>query len=46
MRDSQEKVVRALQLYTAANYPQMPAKFAEMLLRIPELQRVCQVINF
>ena len=43
MRDSQEKVVQSLQQYTAANYPDMPSKFGELLLRMPELQRVCQV---
>ena len=44
VRDSQEKVVQALQHYTAAQYPDMPAKFAELLLRMPELHRVCQVL--
>ncbi len=43
VRDSQEKVVQALQQYTYTNYPGLPSKFAEMLLRIPELHRVCQV---
>merc|ERR1719412_907877 len=42
VRDSQEKVVQALQHYTSAQYPDMPSKFAEMLLRMPELHRVCQ----
>lgn len=42
VRDSQEKVVQALQHYTATQYPDMPAKFAELLLRMPELHRVCQ----
>ena len=42
VRDSQEKVVQALQHYTAAQYPEMPSKFAELLLRMPELHRVCQ----
>ena len=27
-----------------AYYPDMPSKFGELLLRMPELQRVCQVI--
>ena len=40
--DSQEKVVQALQHYTASQYPEMPSKFAELLLRMPELHRVCQ----
>ena len=44
VRDSQEKVVQALQHYTATQYPDMPAKFAELLLRMPELHRVCQVL--
>jgi nuclear receptor subfamily 5 group A protein 3 len=43
VRDSQEKVVQALQQYTYTNYPAMPSKFAELLLRMPELHRVCQV---
>ena len=43
VRDSQEKVVQSLQQYTTANYPDMTSKFGELLLRIPELQRVCQV---
>ena len=46
MRDSQEKVVQALQHYTSAQYPDMPSKFAELLLRMPELHRVCQVNIF
>ncbi|TRY64152.1 hypothetical protein TCAL_04002 [Tigriopus californicus] len=43
VRDSQEKVVQSLQKYTTLNYSSLPAKFGELLLRIPELQRVCQV---
>jgi len=43
VRESQEKVVHALQDYTVAYYPDMPSKFGELLLRMPELQRVCQV---
>ena len=43
VRDSQEKVVQSLQEYTTSHYPNMPSKFGELLLRIPELQRVCQV---
>ena len=43
VRDSQEKVVQSLQQYTTNNYSTMPSKFGELLLRIPELQRVCQV---
>jgi nuclear receptor subfamily 5 group A protein 3 len=42
VRDSQEKVVQALQHYTSAQYSDMPSKFAELLLRMPELHRVCQ----
>lgn len=43
MRTSQEKALHALQSYTLSHYPDTPAKFGELLLRIPELQRTCQV---
>lgn len=43
VRDSQEKALQALQHYTLAHYPEIPSKFGELLLRIPELQRTCQV---
>ncbi|XP_055593531.1 nuclear hormone receptor FTZ-F1 beta-like [Uranotaenia lowii] len=43
VRASQEKALQALQAYTLVHYPEMPAKFGELLLRIPELQRTCQV---
>lgn len=43
VRASQERALAALQAYTAAHYPDTPAKFGELLLRIPELQRTCQV---
>ncbi|KAK4882120.1 hypothetical protein RN001_005439 [Aquatica leii] len=43
VRASQEKALQALQHYTLAHYPDSPAKFGELLLRIPELQRTCQV---
>jgi len=43
VRNSQEKVVQALQQYTLLNSPGAPTKFAELLLRMPELHRVCQV---
>lgn len=43
VRASQEKALQALQEYTLAHYPDSPAKFGELLLRIPELQRTCQV---
>lgn len=43
VRVSQEKALQALQHYTLAHYPDSPAKFGELLLRIPELQRTCQV---
>lgn len=46
MRASQEKALQALQDYTLAHYPDSPAKFGELLLRIPELQRTCQVKCF
>ncbi|XP_063633338.1 nuclear hormone receptor FTZ-F1 beta isoform X3 [Cydia splendana] len=42
VRASQEKALGALQAYTAAHSPDTPAKFGELLLRIPELQRTCQ----
>ena len=31
-----------MQHYSASKYPEMPSKFAELLLRMPELHRVCQ----
>lgn len=43
VRASQEKALQALQAYTLGHYPDTPAKFGELLLRIPELQRTCQV---
>ena len=46
VRDSQEKVVQGLQQYTTAQYPSLPSKFGELLLRMPELHRVCQVNQF
>ncbi|XP_011168731.1 nuclear hormone receptor FTZ-F1 beta [Solenopsis invicta] len=42
VRASQEKALQALQEYTIARYPEIPAKFGELLLRIPDLQRTCQ----
>jgi hypothetical protein len=46
VRASQEKALQALQAYTLSHYPESPAKFGELLLRIPELQRTCQVRYF
>ncbi|KAE8573251.1 nuclear hormone receptor FTZ-F1 beta [Halyomorpha halys] len=43
VRASQEKALQALQHYTLAHYPDIPSKFGELLLRIPDLQRTCQV---
>lgn len=43
VRISQEKALKALQDYTLVHYPESPSKFGELLLRIPELQRTCQV---
>ncbi|PSN44390.1 hypothetical protein C0J52_05759 [Blattella germanica] len=43
VRASQEKALQALQHYTLSHYPEIPSKFGELLLRIPELQRTCQV---
>ncbi|XP_060810355.1 nuclear hormone receptor FTZ-F1 beta [Amyelois transitella] len=42
VRASQEKALAALQAYINAHSPETPAKFGELLLRIPELQRTCQ----
>lgn len=44
VRECQEKALQSLQEYTLANYPDTPSKFGELLLRIPDLQRTCQVI--
>uniref|UniRef100_A0A0K8T693 Nuclear hormone receptor FTZ-F1 beta n=1 Tax=Lygus hesperus TaxID=30085 RepID=A0A0K8T693_LYGHE len=43
VRASQEKALQALQQYTLAHYPDIPSKFGELLLRIPDLQRTCQI---
>ncbi|XP_034233826.1 nuclear hormone receptor FTZ-F1 beta isoform X2 [Thrips palmi] len=43
VRASQEKALQALQQYTSDHYPDIPSKFGELLLRIPDLQRTCQV---
>lgn len=43
VRSSQESVLKALQQYTLSHYPDVPSKFGELLLRIPELERTCQV---
>ncbi|XP_063700674.1 nuclear hormone receptor FTZ-F1 beta [Culicoides brevitarsis] len=43
VRASQEKALQALQAYTLAQYSHIPAKFGELLLKIPELQRTCQL---
>lgn len=43
VRECQEKALQSLQEYTLANYPDTPSKFGELLLRIPDLQRTCQV---
>lgn len=43
VRASQEKALQALQQYTSEHYPDIPSKFGELLLRIPDLQRTCQV---
>lgn len=39
----QKQVLEAMQTYTRIHYPQQPSKFGELLLRIPELERACQV---
>lgn len=41
----QKQILEALQTYSSINYPENPSKFGELLLRIPELERVCQVAN-
>ena len=43
VRACQKKVVEALQEYTLSQYPFLPSKFGDLLLRIPELQRTCSV---
>ncbi|KNC22762.1 Nuclear hormone receptor FTZ-F1 beta, partial [Lucilia cuprina] len=43
VRECQEKALQSLQAYTLAHYPDCPSKFGELLLRIPDLQRTCQV---
>ncbi|KAL1131815.1 hypothetical protein AAG570_011427 [Ranatra chinensis] len=43
VRASQETALQALQQYTSHHYPDIPSKFGELLLRIPDLQRTCQV---
>lgn len=43
VRGCQEKALHALQTYILSHYPDAPSKFGELLLRIPELQRTCQV---
>lgn len=43
VRVAQEKALQALQSYTLSNYPNIPSKFGELLLRIPDLQRTCQI---
>uniref|UniRef100_T1JNK8 NR LBD domain-containing protein n=1 Tax=Strigamia maritima TaxID=126957 RepID=T1JNK8_STRMM len=43
VRQSQEKVIQALQSYSLSHYPLHPSKFGELLLRIPELKRTCLI---
>ena len=43
VRTSQESVLKGLQQYTLSHYPDLPSKFGELLLRIPELERTSQV---
>ncbi|CAG7716079.1 unnamed protein product [Allacma fusca] len=43
VRESQERLLQCLQAYTLARCPESPSKFGELLLKIPELQRICQV---
>ncbi|CAG0888049.1 unnamed protein product [Cyprideis torosa] len=44
VRASQEQVLEALQQYTLSQYPHMPSKYGELLVRIPELERTCQFV--
>lgn len=43
MSASREQVLQALQQYTMSHYPEMPSKFGELLLRIPDIERACQL---
>ncbi|KFM78132.1 Nuclear hormone receptor FTZ-F1 beta, partial [Stegodyphus mimosarum] len=43
VRACQKEVLEALQNYTGSHYPHHPSKFGELLLRLPELERACQV---
>ncbi|XP_055379263.1 nuclear hormone receptor FTZ-F1 beta-like [Condylostylus longicornis] len=45
VRENQEKALQALQAYTLSHYPDNRSKFGELLLRIPELQRTCQLVK-
>ncbi|XP_022653749.1 uncharacterized protein LOC111247269 isoform X2 [Varroa destructor] len=40
---AKRRVLEALQAYTAAHSPAEPAKFGELLLAIPQLERACQL---
>ncbi|XP_037081497.1 nuclear hormone receptor FTZ-F1 beta-like isoform X2 [Pollicipes pollicipes] len=40
---SREQVLQALQQYTMSHSPEMPSKFGELLLRIPDVERACQL---
>jgi nuclear receptor subfamily 5 group A protein 3 len=40
IREYQEKLSEALAEYTVSHYANVPAKYGEMLLRLPELARV------
>ena len=40
IHEYQEKLSEALLEYTGSHYVQMPNKFGEMLLRLPELARI------
>ncbi|XP_076316367.1 nuclear hormone receptor FTZ-F1 beta-like [Tachypleus tridentatus] len=43
VRTCQKQMLEVLQAYIRSHYPHLPSKFGELLLRIPELERVCQV---
>lgn len=42
MASTREQVLHALQQYTMSHSTDMPSKFGELLLRIPDIERACQ----
>ena len=43
MSTTREQVLHALQQYTMSHSADMPSKFGELLLRIPDVERACQL---